>query len=131
GPAEAKGTRIDLPEDGRYLRFGHPELVHLEAGLFPEVRTCAHRGPPERVRLVEAGNKRAEVEACAREILRLAREENYRYREIGVVVRDLAGYHDYFQASFSDRAIPFFIDQRRLVAHHPLVELLRAAMRTV
>jgi len=51
-----------------------------------------------------------------------------RYRQIGVIVPDLDGYSDAIRRIFAEHAIPHFIDQRRGIAHHPLVELLRSAL---
>jgi ATP-dependent helicase/nuclease subunit B len=51
-----------------------------------------------------------------------------RYRQIGVIVPDLEGYGDALRRVFSEHGIPHFIDQRRGIAHHPLVELLRSAV---
>nr|WP_277998929.1 helicase-exonuclease AddAB subunit AddB [Moorella sulfitireducens] len=107
-----------------------PPLAHLEAhfGRWP---LKPFRGAPGGIRLVAAANPRLEVEAAAREILRLAREENLRFREMAVLVRDLEPYHDLIVNTFRDFNIPFFIDRRRPVGHHPLLELVRAALETV
>jgi ATP-dependent helicase/nuclease subunit B len=121
---------IGLPDKVPPPRFRNPELAHLEAALFPKAQPFAG-GVPQSIRLIEAGSRRAEVDASALEILRLVREHNYHYRDIAVIVRDLARYHDLFEASFEDYGIPFFIDQRRSMAHHPLVELIRCAVRAV
>lgn len=105
-------------------------LRHLESE-FGSRRPAPFDGDPSGVRLVAASNPRAEVEAAAREILRLAREEGMRFREIGVIVADLEAYHDLVHPIFTDHGIPFFIDRRRPVGHHPLVELVRSALDVV
>ncbi len=86
--------------------------------------------------LVRASNPRAEVEACAREIIRMVRDEGYRFGEISVELRDLQGsagipYADIIRTVFRDYGIPFFIDEKRPVTHHPLVELVRSALDVV
>ncbi|MBC7082680.1 MAG: exodeoxyribonuclease V subunit gamma [Firmicutes bacterium] len=105
-------------------------LHHLERE-FGSRRPSPFDGEPDGVRLVAAANPRAEVEAAAREILRLAREEGMRFRDIGVIVADLETYHDLIQPIFKDHRIPFFIDRRRPVGHHPLIELVRSALDVV
>jgi len=50
---------------------------------------------------------------------------------VSVVVRKLEGYHQPLQRVFSRYEIPFFLDRRESVAHHPLAELTRSAVRTV
>ena len=106
-------------------RFRVPELRHLEA-QFPDPQPRACPASVQAIRLVEAVNRRAEVEAVAREILRLCREEGYRFRDIAVIARDLDPYHDLLSAVFTEMGIPCFIDRRTSIAHHPVIELLRS-----
>src|SRR5208337_3988891 len=75
-------------------------------------------------------NAEAEVTLAAREVLRHV-QEGGRYREVTVLVRKLEGYHEPLQRIFSRYEIPFFLDRRESVSHHPLAELTRSALRTV
>jgi ATP-dependent helicase/nuclease subunit B len=114
-----------------------PVLGRIESRLF------AAAGPadsPEsgakvdsEIEIVAAPGRLAEVEAVARKIVDLTRvappSKALRYRQIAVLVRDLEPYHDYFQTVFAAHGIPLFIDRRRSVSHHPLVELVRALLR--
>ena len=121
---------IRLPAVGqKATRFtGRPALGALETALFSR-RPRPYPGRPARIRLLEAPDRRAEVRAVARDILRRAREDGTRYREMAVLVRDLEPYADLVRSVFSEYGIPFFLDERRSVAHHPLVELVRSAVR--
>lgn len=83
------------------------------------------------LQLVEASNRRLEVEAAASEILRLCREEGYRYREISVLTWSLEPYRALVENVFREYGIPYFLDLRRFLAHHPLIELVRSAVETV
>ncbi len=82
------------------------------------------------LRLVEAANRRLEVEVLAADILRLARK-GWRYRDIGVLVRDGEVYDSLLQLVFQEYGIPYFYDGKRPSIHHPLAELLRSALETV
>ena len=82
------------------------------------------------LRLATCLNPDAEVRLAAREILRHVRAGG-RYREATVLVRNLEGYHQSIQRIFSRYQIPFFLDRRESVTHHPLAELTRSALRTV
>ncbi|MDK2821426.1 MAG: ATP-dependent helicase/nuclease subunit [Clostridia bacterium] len=131
----ALSTGVDLEDEvlltGTPPRFREaPVLAHIEGqiGRWP---VKPYKGQVEGIRLISAANRRVEVEAAAREILRLAREEKLSWREIAVMVRDLEPYHDLIVNIFRDYNIPFFIDHRRPVGHHPLIELVRAALETV
>jgi ATP-dependent helicase/nuclease subunit B len=48
-----------------------------------------------------------------------------------VLVRRLEGYQDVLRRVFTRYDIPFFLDRREPVAHHPLAELTRFTLRTV
>ncbi len=82
------------------------------------------------VELIELPSRRIEVEYAVSRLCEWIRDPagSYRYRDVAVIVRDLEPYHDLLTEALSSRGIPFFIDWRRRTAHHPLVELLRAAM---
>ena len=48
-----------------------------------------------------------------------------------MLVRNLKNYHQPLAQVFRRYGIPFFLDRRESVAHHPLAELTRSALRTV
>lgn len=130
--ARAAGARVMPPvllPQGRSLpRFRSPALAHVEAGFFRDDTPVMDR-PVSGLELVFAATRRIEVEACAREILRLCREEGLRLREIAILVRDLDAYRDLGRV-LAAHGIPAFVDARRPVGHHPLVELVRSALET-
>jgi ATP-dependent helicase/nuclease subunit B len=80
---------------------------------------------------VEAASRRIEVEVAVRAIRRLCRAEGYRFRDIAVTVRDLEPYEALIRSAFARHEIPFFLDRRRGMGHHPLVELIRSALRVL
>jgi ATP-dependent helicase/nuclease subunit B len=82
------------------------------------------------VRLVECPNPEAEATLAAREILRHV-QAGGRFRDCAMLVRSLEGYHDVLRRVLERYQIPFFLDRRETVAHHPLAELTRFALRTV
>ncbi len=82
------------------------------------------------LRVAACVHPEAEATLAAREILRHVRAGG-RYRDITVLVRKLEGYHEPLQRVFARYEIPFFLDRRESVSHHPLAELTRSALRTV
>jgi ATP-dependent helicase/nuclease subunit B len=131
-----------LPRDPRRTRYArNPVLQHLEKN-WAEPKTFeepaeGHRAgasnPPslkETIRVAICANPEAEATLAAREIIRFARAGG-RYREATVLVRQLANYHQTLANVFARYEIPFFLDRRESVSHHPLAELTRGALRTV
>ena len=103
-------------------------LRAVEAKLFGHERLAPVTD--DALRLVEAANPRLEAESVAADILRLAREKEYRYREIAVLVRDIDTYGELLTQALTDCGIPCYLDAKRHSTHHPLAELLRAAAQT-
>ena len=109
-----RGRREALGEVERQL-FSFPQTpVTSASGLF----------------IAEAAARRLEAEAVASDILRLCREEGYRYREIGVLLREEA-YESLMDFVLEEHGIPFFRDGKRSAAHHPLAELLRSSFEAL
>jgi ATP-dependent helicase/nuclease subunit B len=83
------------------------------------------------VSLHATANRRAEVEAVARDLVRRAQHEGLRWRDAAVLVRNSEDYSDYIGLVFADYNIPFFVDQKEKAVHHPLVEFIRSSLETV
>lgn len=112
-------------------RFTSPEIARLERELFGRSESADASFPPEKtadaILRLEAPDRRAEVDAAAREIRRLLMN-GLRLREIAVIVRDLEKYGRLISSAFAEHDIPFFADRRRTAAHHPLLVFLRSAL---
>ena len=117
-----KITRLDIPR-----RFKHEPLKILEQRLF-NYSPKSFDGATG-LKIVEAVNKRAEVESVAREILQLVKK-NYRLRDIGILARD-DKYFSLIKPIFEIHAIPYFIDRKRAASQHPLAELIRSALEVL
>lgn len=84
----------------------------------------------EAIRVVACANREAEATLAAQEIGRFIRSGG-RFREVAVLARRLEPYYDPIRRAFAAYDIPFFLDRREPVGHHPLAELTRSALRTL
>ena len=118
------------PEERRFA--ANPALAHLERHLhtYPAV-PCALAEEETGIRLVSAANRRCEVEATARALIALARDQGYRWRDMALLTGDPEAYDDLVRTLFQDYEIPYFLDRERPVLHHPLVEFLRSALEVL
>lgn len=136
-PGEPASGRSSAGEDpGAGQGDGRDRGPAAGQGFTGDAGNAGSSGTTGDIVLVRASNPRAEVEACAREIVRMVRDEGYRFGEISVELRDLQGsagipYTEIIRTVFRDYGIPFFIDEKRPVTHHPLVELVRSALDVV
>jgi ATP-dependent helicase/nuclease subunit B len=125
-----------LNRDPRQTRFvNNPILQQLEVE-WPKPETATKATQPDAgllaraIRVSTCVNPEAEAALAAREILRHVRGGG-RFRDATVLVRRLESYHQVLQRIFARYEIPYFLDRRELVTHHPLAELTRNALRTV
>ncbi|MEK3881627.1 helicase-exonuclease AddAB subunit AddB [Paenibacillus sp. PL2-23] len=112
-----------------------PVLAHLEQHYGQRVPFLIPGGGSDAayngaIRLASAPNRRAEVEAVARDMLVKARD-GVRWRDFAILVRNAEDYADYISVIFNDYEIPYFIDQKSKATHHPLVEFIRSALESV
>jgi len=128
-----KKSRLKVAEPlvlGRAIRFSQcRELGHIERNVF---KLQAHKIPAsDNIRIVSAPNERAEVQFVGRQIIKLVREKDFRYRDIAVIASDIDRYEHYIRAYFDDYGVPYFIDKRRPLNHHPAVQLVSSALQAV
>ena len=121
-----------LPRAQGKNRFAdNSDLAHLEKNwASPIVPDSARRTQHSAISIVACANPEAEAVFAARDILKFVRA-GARFRDCAVLVRNLDGYHQPLARTFRRYGVPFFLDRRESVAHHPLAELTRSALRTV
>ncbi|QJD83656.1 helicase-exonuclease AddAB subunit AddB [Cohnella herbarum] len=139
--AQASGVHMEPPvvlDPEVSPRFrNNPMLAFLErnwgnrkkwtgesAFLAPEHPGCG-------LHLYAAANRRAEAEAVARDMLYRVRENGNRWRDMALFVRKMDDYADLLATVFGDYGIPYYLDGKASVSHHPLVEFVRSALECV
>ncbi len=129
-----KKCKLKLDEPiilNRPLRFSASQaLAHAEKNLFTPPAEPAIKAK-DNIHIIAAANRRAEVEYVARQIIKLVRGRDYRFRDIAVIASDLASYQHYIEAAFNDYNIPFFIDRPKSLATHPVIELIISALQVI
>lgn len=111
------------------LRYTKPALRHLEQ--YYEKRPYVIQQDSSGIDLIESVNRREEVDQAARQILEWVREGGLRYNDIAVLVRQLPIYAPLVETVFKDYDIPVFLDQKRPMRHHPLIELVRSVLEVI
>lgn len=106
---DVKIEEIKLEE--RY-RFKNSELKHLEKNLY-ENKPQKYNSQIKNIQLFLAKNQYSEIEEVARNVLKLVRDEGYRYRDISIITKNIAIYSSLARAIFDKYDIPIFIDENR------------------
>ena len=93
-------------------RFKNSELKHLEKNLY-ENKPQKYNSQIKNIQLFLAKNQYSEIEEVARNVLKLVRDEGYRYRDISIITKNIATYSSLARAIFDKYDIPIFIDENR------------------
>lgn len=101
-------------------------LDHIERCFFGTADEFTQ--PTDAVELYEAGSAYSECEWVASQILQLAREQGYRYREITVTARDLDSYAGAIENVFARYGIPLYYAHRSDILKSPVLTLLLGAL---
>lgn len=129
---KAKEMNVEIEEPivlSHTPKFTSPAIAHIEKQY--DARPAISYSNPEGIHLAAGVNLRAEVEGAARRIIELVRDEGYRYRDIAITVRNASSYQPLIETIFSDYGIPVFLDQKKSMLHHPLIELIRSSLDVV
>lgn len=128
--AQRCGCEIKVPtilEAGR--TYKNTELVLLEKIASGEEIQSPEK--VENVRISAANNLKDECLYVAAEIHRLVREENYRYRDIAVIGRNIEGYVPHLEDAMRLYDIPFFADRREDIDSRPITIFIISLIETL
>lgn len=102
-----KGVFLD-----KNYRFKNDELKHLEKNIY-NVPYEVYKNDIYNINLTVAKNQYEEIEYVARQIFKLVRDYGYRYKDIGIVTKNLDVYSSLCKAIFGEYDIPVFIDETK------------------
>ena len=108
-------------------RFKTPELKHLEENLYKH-KYKKYNSKSDRLQLFLAKNQYSELEEVAKNILKLVRDENYRYRDISIITKNIDTYSSLARAIFDKYEIPIFIDENRDLNQNIVIQYVLAVL---
>ncbi len=117
-----KQIKLDKP-----YRFKNNELAHLEKNLFA-VPYEAYKEKVNNIKLYLAENKYAEIEQVATNIIKLVRDENYRYKDIAVICKNIDEYSSLCKAIFAEYEIPVFIDTKKDITQNLIIKFVLSVL---
>lgn len=121
---QEKVEEIKLEET---YRFKTPELKHLEKNLY-ENRYKKYEKQVENMEIFLAKNQYSEIEEVAQKILKLVRDEKYRYKDISIITKNIETYSGLARAIFDKYDIPIFIDENRDLNQNIVVQYILAIL---
>lgn len=105
------------------------ELDLLEKNIF---RYSRKKIPTSNsVIIKQCKNKKDEIQYLLLQILSFVRDEGKRYRDIAVVVGDMAEYGESVAYEFTKAGIPCFLDSKKPITANPFIEYIRSSLLVI
>lgn len=119
-----KGKQIHLDEA---FRFKNLELEHLEKNFF-SIPYKIYKKENENINLFLAENPYSEIEYVASKIIKMVRDQDYRFKDIAVICNNLETYSSLCKAIFSEYEIPVFIDDKKDITQNVIIKYVLAVL---
>lgn len=129
----ARCEQVHMPYETIVMKDSNEEtdaLTYLsENYLKPYVKPFEQQ--QEAIQITSFPSKDEEVSKLAREIVRLIRDEGYRYHDIAVLVGDMGQYKSSIISTFKEYDIPVFMDDKKSIHTNSLVAVIDAALEVL
>ena len=106
-------------------RFKNAELKHLEENIYSN-KYKKYNADVNNINLFLSMNPYSEIEYVAKEIIKLVREQNYRYKDIAIITKQIENYSAITKVIFEKYEIPVFIDEKKDLSQNYLIKYILA-----
>lgn len=121
--ANVVGNETKVVPYNIHNRFKSDELAHLERNLY-NINYKKYTKNNEDISLHLATNPYSEIEYVAKNIIKLVRDEKYKFRDIAVITKNIDTYSSLVKAIFRKYKIPVFIDEEKDLSQNILVKYI-------
>lgn len=104
-------------------RFKIEELKHLSENI-SNAKSTKYEKNVENIHLFLAQNPYSEIENIAKQITKLIRNKNIRYKDIAIISKNIDEYASLVRAIFPKYKIPVFIDEKRDVNQNIIIQYI-------
>ncbi len=110
-------------------KIKNEELQFLKENYF--ISDKKYNKKVDNIKIYSNLEKYEETKNIAYEIKRLVVNKNYRYKDIAIITGNIDEYENIINAEFKKLDIPVFIDKKRNVLSHQIVEFIRSLLDVV
>lgn len=121
--AKRMGCYIEKIDLGDSKRFKSNELFMLEKNIYSSLYNDESERTKD-ISLFIAKNVSSECEYVAEQILKLVKDEGYRYRDIAIVSGNMELYSADLKVIFQNYNIPVFIDEKKDISNNILMKFM-------
>ena len=111
-------------------RFKTEELKHLSENM-NNIKSTKYEKNVENMHLFLAKSGYSEIENVAKEIVKLIRKKNLRYKDIAIITKNIADYSSLVRVIFDKYNIPVFIDEKRDLNQNIIVQYILAVIEII
>lgn len=113
-------------ENSLNRHFNNPELLYLSQNYL-SYDSNFYLKSVQNIEIFSCNNKYTEIENIAKKIIDLVRDHGYQFNDIGVVLSDTS-YSKTINSIFNKYEIPYFLDFKKSIKDHLLVNLICSAL---
>lgn len=121
--AEEESIQIEEIYLKEQPRFKTEELKYLEKNIF-NTQINKYNNEVKNIRLFLANNQYSEIENVAKQIIKLIRDEDLRYKDISIITKNVDTYSSLIRSIFAEYNIPVFIDEKRDLNQNIIVQYI-------
>ena len=111
----------------KMYRFKTEELKHLAQNIVG-IKSTKYIQNVDNIHLFLAKNPYSEIENVAKEIVKLIRNKNMRYKDISIITKNISDYSSLVRVIFSKYEIPVFIDEKRDLNQNIVVQYVLSVL---
>ena len=111
----AQNANVNIENEvflNKQYRFKNDELSFLERNIY-ELKNDIYDKEPINIHLNIYSNPYEEIEEIAKKIINIVRNNEIRYRDISIIIKNIEEYESIAYAIFSKFNIPIFIDAKK------------------
>lgn len=120
--AEEEKVKVEEPiQLSKNYRLKNNELKHIEENLYSLIPK-KYTEIPENIEITLIKNEYAEIEKIGTEIIKLVRENNFKYSDIAIITKQIEERSNIVKAVFEKYNIPIFIDEKVEITENAVIK---------
>ena len=122
----AKDNNVEVEDSIKFdssKRFKNKELEYLEKNIYENIYE-KYDSSQDNIKLFLANNRYSEIENIAKEIIKLLRDENYRYKDIAIITKNSEVYASLIKVLFDRYKIPAYIDEKKSINQNVVIKYI-------
>lgn len=122
------GVEVEKPIYlNKQYKLKNPEIKHLEQNLYAPTY-AKYAGEVKNIKTILTLNPYEEIEYVAKNIIKLVRDEGYKYSDIAIIARNIDEVQSKVKAILGNNCIPVFIDNKEDLARSQFIKYILALL---